>query len=73
MKEELNLTVQQLAHLDTRQEDLEYDVDNLVSLIGNARATGKWEVRKNYNYSLIIVIIIIVSAIYILVLYMVSK
>lgn len=43
LKEELNLTVQQLAHLDTRQGDLEYDVENLVNLIGNARATGKWE------------------------------
>lgn len=43
LKEELNMTVQQLAHLETRQEDLEYDVDNLVNLIGNARATGKWE------------------------------
>jgi len=60
LKEELNLTVQQLAHLDTRQGDLEYDVENLVNLIGNARATGKWEVRKNFDYSLIIIIIMII-------------
>lgn len=46
LKEELNITTQRLAHLETRQEDLEYDIDNLVNLIGNARATGKWEVRN---------------------------
>ena len=44
MKEELNITTQQLAHLETRHEDLDYDIDNLVNLIGTARATGKWEV-----------------------------
>lgn len=44
LKEELNITTQQLAHLETRHEDLDYDIDNLVNLIGTARATGKWEV-----------------------------
>lgn len=43
LKEELNITTQQLAHLETRHEDLDYDIDNLVNLIGTARATGKWE------------------------------
>ena len=38
------MTAQQLAHLETCQEDLDYDIDNLVNLIGTARATGKWEV-----------------------------
>jgi len=60
LKEELNITTQQLAHVETRQEDLEYDIDNLVNLIGTARATGKWEVRsdlvilicKRINYTL---------------------
>lgn len=44
LKEELNVTTQQLAHLETRHEDLDYDIDNLINLIGTARATGKWEV-----------------------------
>lgn len=44
LKEELNITTQQLAHLETGHEDLDYDIDNLVNLIGTARATGKWEV-----------------------------
>ena len=45
LKEELNMTGQDLAQFETRSEDLEHDVDALVNLIGNARATGKWEVR----------------------------
>ena len=48
MKEELNITTQQLAQSETRQEDLDYDIDNLVNLIGTARATGKWEVRTEF-------------------------
>ena len=47
LKEELNITTQQMAHIETRQEDLDYDIDNLVNLIGTARATGKWEVRND--------------------------
>lgn len=44
MKEELSVTQQQYAHLQTRAEDLEWDIDGLVELIGTARASGKWEV-----------------------------
>lgn len=48
LKEELNITTQQLAQFETRQDDLDYDIDNLVNLIGTARATGKWEVRIGF-------------------------
>ena len=44
LKDELNATSQQLAQLETHTEELEYDADALVNLIGVARATGKWEV-----------------------------
>jgi hypothetical protein len=45
LKEELGGTQQQFAHLETRAEDLEWDIDGLVELIGTARASGKWEVN----------------------------
>ena len=47
LKEELGTTQQQFAHLETRAEDLECDIDGLVDLIGTARATGKWEVNRH--------------------------